>query len=161
MKYYYMIDDKDRLILEELQVNCKKSTKEIAKKLKMPISTIYLRIKKLEKEGVIKGHTSIIDGKYLDKGTTAFILASFVSRLPGINHNLSQRDIAKKIARFPEVQEVHIISGDWDILIKVKGKDTEEIGKFVVDKLRGIEGIDKTLTCMTFGTAKETLKISL
>ena len=113
------------------------------------------------KEGIIKGYTSVVDGKHLGKGTTAFILVSFVSRLPGINHNLSQRDIAKKIAKFPEVQEVHIISGDWDILIKVKGKDTEEMGKFVVDKLRGIEGIDKTLTCMTFGTAKETLKIPL
>jgi len=147
-----MIDDKDKLILEELQENCKKSTKEIAKKLKTPVSTVYLRIKKLEKKGVIKRYTSIVDGK---------ILVSFVSRLPGINHNLSQRDIAEKIAKFPEVQEVHIISGDWDILIKVKGRDTEEIGKFVVDKLRGIEGIDKTLTCMTFGTAKETLKIPL
>jgi len=156
-----MMDEKDKLILEELQENCKTPMKEIAKKLNTPVSTIYLRIKKLEKKGVIKGYTSIVDGRYTGKGTTAFILVSFVSRLPGINHNLSQRDIAEKIAKFPEVQEVHIISGDWDILIKVKGKDTEEIGRFVVDKLRGIEGIDKTLTCMVFGTAKETLKISL
>jgi DNA-binding Lrp family transcriptional regulator len=156
-----MIDEKDKLILKELQNNCKKSTKEIAKKLSMPVSMVYLRIKKLEEKEVIKGYTSVVDGKYLGKGTTAFILVSFVSRLPGMNHNLSQREIAEKIARFSEVQEVHIISGDWDILIKVKGRDTEEIGSFVVDKLRDVEGIDKSLTCMTFGTAKETLNIPL
>ncbi|MEA1993811.1 MAG: Lrp/AsnC family transcriptional regulator [Euryarchaeota archaeon] len=156
-----MIDEKDRSILRELQRNCKKSTKEIAKKLDMPVSTVYLRIKKLRERGVIKECTAIIDGKCVNKGSTAFILASFISRLPGIDHNLSQREIAERIAKFPEAQEVYIISGDWDILIKAKGKDVEEIGEFVVDKLRDIKGIDKTLTCMTFGTAKETLKIPL
>ncbi len=156
-----MVDETDRRILSELQKDCKRSTKEIAKKLSMPISTLYSRIKKLEKDGVIKEYNAILDGKHLNRGTTAFIFASFVSRLPGINHSLSQRKIAEKIANLPETQEVHIISGDWDILIKVKGKNTEEIGKFVVDKLRDIRGIDKTLTCMTFGTAKETLQLPL
>jgi len=74
---------------------------------------------------------------------------------------LSQRKIAKEIAKFPEVQEVHIITGDWDILIKIKEKDVETIGKFVIDKLRIVEGIEKTLTCMVFETEKETTDIVL
>ena len=50
---------------------------------------------------------------------------------------------------------------DWDILIKVKEKDVAAIGRFVVDKLRTVRGIEKTLTCMVFDTAKETLDIAL
>jgi DNA-binding Lrp family transcriptional regulator len=48
------------------------------------------------------------------------------------------------------VQEVHIITGDWDFLIKVKEKDVNAVGRFVVDKLRTVPGISKTLTIMVF-----------
>jgi DNA-binding Lrp family transcriptional regulator len=74
---------------------------------------------------------------------------------------VSQRSIAKEIARFPEVQEVHIITGDWDLLMKVKGKDVDLIGKFVIDRLRAVRGIEKTLTCMVFETCKETTEIDV
>lgn len=74
---------------------------------------------------------------------------------------LDQRRIAREVARLPEVQEVHIIAGDWDILIKAKGRDVAAIGRFVVDKLRNIRGIERTLTCMVFDTAKETLDLAL
>jgi DNA-binding Lrp family transcriptional regulator len=67
--------------------------------------------------------------------------------------------MAKEIARFPEVQEVHIITGDWDLLLKVKGKDVDAVGKFVIDRLRMVKGIEKTLTCMVFETSKETTEI--
>ena len=50
------------------------------------------------------------------------------------------------IAEFPEVQEVHIILGEWDILAKVKARDVDSMEKFVVDKLRLIGGVEKTLT---------------
>jgi len=63
------------------------------------------------------------------------------------------------VARFPEVQEVHIITGDWDLLIKVKERDVASVGGFVVDKLRTVRGIEKTLTCMVFEAVKETLSL--
>jgi DNA-binding Lrp family transcriptional regulator len=59
------------------------------------------------------------------------------------------------------VQEVHIITGDWDLLIKLRAEHVDAIGKFVVDKLRLIKGLEKTLTCMVFETVKETTKITL
>ena len=74
---------------------------------------------------------------------------------------LSQRVIAEQIARFPEVQAVHIISGDWDILIKIKGESVDAVGNFVIDKLRTVKGIEKTLTCMVFDTQKETTELTL
>ena len=53
----------------------------------------------------------------------------------------------------------HIISGDWDLIIKVKAEDIGAVGKFVIDKLRTIKGIEKTLTCLAFDTVKEGLTI--
>ncbi|MEW6070473.1 MAG: Lrp/AsnC ligand binding domain-containing protein [Candidatus Thermoplasmatota archaeon] len=65
------------------------------------------------------------------------------------------------LANLPEVQEVHIIAGEWDILIKLRAKDVDSIGKFVVDKMRAIKGIEKTLTCIVFETLKEGLKLEV
>jgi DNA-binding Lrp family transcriptional regulator len=61
----------------------------------------------------------------------------------------------------PEVQEIHIITGDWDFLIKVKERDVSSVGRFVVDKLRTVQGISKTLTCMVFDSAKETTDVPI
>jgi len=89
----------------------------------------------------------------INKPVTAFILASFTYREKG--KQLSQKDIVKQISKFPEVSEAHIISGNWDILIKVKMENVDRVGRFVIDKLRKVKGIEKTITCMVFHTAKE------
>jgi len=154
------IDKKDVQILRIIQRNSKITTREIAKQLNLPVTTVFTRIKKLEQKGIIKEYRAILDAKKLGKSTTAFILASFTYRPPN-KELLSQRKLAEEIAKFPEVQEVHIITGDWDLLIKVKAENVEAIGKFVIDKLRLVKGIEKTLTCVVFETEKETTEISL
>ena len=155
------VDEKDQEILRLIQQDCKKPMREISEQIDSPITTVYARIKKLEDAGIIIAYKAILNAEKLGKQATAFILASFSYRIPGTERMLSQRDIAREVARFPEVQEVHIITGDWDILIKVKEKDVSAIGRFVVDKLRTVRGIEKTLTCMVFDSAKETLDISI
>jgi DNA-binding Lrp family transcriptional regulator len=154
------IDNKDLEILNLLQKNCKMTAKEIAQTIDSPVTTVFAKIKRMEELGIIKSYNAVLDANKLDKGTTAFILAS-VSYGSKEGAQQSQRKIAKEIAKFPEVQEAHIITGDWDILIKVKEKEVAAIGKFVIDKLRLVEGIEKTLTCMVFATEKETTNISL
>lgn len=154
------LDEKDIEILNLLQRDCKMTAKTIAQKIDSPVTTVFAKIKRMEELDIIRGYKAILDSRKLNKETIAFILASFSYRLEGEGF-LSQREIAKQVGKFPEVQEVHIITGDWDILIKVKEKDVSTIGKFVVDKLRTIKGIEKTLTCMVFDTEKETTDIAL
>jgi Lrp/AsnC family leucine-responsive transcriptional regulator len=143
------------------QEDAKVSAREISRRIQSPITTVYSRIKRLEDSGVIRRYKPILDAAKLRKPTMAFILASFTYRTPGVEEPLDQRRIARQVAGFPEVQEVHIITGDWDILIKVKNRDVAAIGRFVVDKLRTVRGIEKTLTCMVFDTAKETLDMAI
>jgi len=154
------IDEKDLAILNLLQKNCRMTAKDVAQTIDSPVTTVFAKIKRMEELGIIKNYKAVLDTQKLNRGTTAFILASVSYRLKE-GAALSQRKIAKEIAKLPEVQEVHIITGDWDILIKVKEKDVGAIGKFVIDKLRMVEGIEKTLTCMVFETEKETTDIVL
>jgi DNA-binding Lrp family transcriptional regulator len=150
------ISEKDLEILRILQENCRLRAKEISRKVETPISTVFAKTKRMESEGIIKAYKAVLDAKRLDRGTTAFILVSFEQQSSAQQTSPSQRDVAKEIAKLREVQEVHIISGDWDILAKVKGKDVDTIGRLVLDKMRLIKGVKRTLTCMVFETEKET-----
>ena len=156
------LDSSDIALLNLLQSDSKKTAKELGLSLDMPVTTVYAKIKRMEELGLVRQYATVLDGPKLGFAATAFILATFSYRTPGATKNmLSQRAVAKEVAGFPEVQEVHVISGDWDLLIKVKTTDIDAVGRFVVDKLRTVGGIDKTVTCMVFDTAKETLEIDL
>jgi len=145
-----MMDEKDWKILNELIEDASQSISELAIKLNMPRTTVQERIKKLRSKGIIKKFTVIPDYSKLGKPTTAFVLISF---LPGAN--ISQKKLGEYIATLPDVHEVHLISGEWDILLKVRGESIQSIGELVIDKLRTIEGVGKSMTCASFLTIKE------
>ncbi len=153
------LDEKDLSILVLIQENSKLTAKQIAKKINSPITTVFAKTKRLEELGIIKQYRAILSPEKLNLGTAAFILASVSYRAKSNDAPVSQREVAEEIARFPEVQEVHIITGDWDLLVKLRAENVEAVGKFVVDKLRLIKGLEKTLTCMVFETVKETTSL--
>jgi DNA-binding Lrp family transcriptional regulator len=155
------LDEKDISILALVQRDCKLTAREIARKIDSPITTVFAKIKRMEERGVIREYRAVLNPKKLDCGTTAFILASVTYGIRNEEKPFSQRDRAAEIAKFPEVQEVHIITGDWDLLIKLRAESVETVGEFVIDKLRFVRGIEKTLTCMVFETCKETTEIPL
>ncbi len=144
------MDEKDFAILEKLMENARKPVKEIAKEVKLPRTTVAERIKKLVNKGIIRKFTTILNYEKIGMPITAFILVSFIP-----NPDISQRELAREISKIENVREVYIIAGEWDLLLKVRGKDMEEIGKLVLDKLRGMKGVGKTITCTCFSVIKE------
>ena len=68
---------------------------------------------------------------------------------------VSQKSVAKEIAKLPGVYEVQIIAGEWDMLVKVRGRSLESIGDLVVGRMRDITGIARTLTYSVFYTIRE------
>ena len=152
------LDEKDLAILTLIQDNSKLTANQIAKKINTPITTVFAKIKRMEELGIIKQYRAILSPEKLNVATAAFILAS-VSYHTNDGKPITQRDVATEISQFPEVQEVHIITGDWDLLVKLRAENVEAIGKFVVNKLRNIQGLDKTLTCMVFETVKESTSL--
>ena len=154
------LDEKDLAILVLIQENSKLTANQIAKKIGAPITTVFAKIKRMEEMGIIKQYRAILSAEKLNLGTAAFILASVSYQAKNEDQTpVSQRQVAEEIARFPEVQEVHIITGDWDLLVKLRAENVDAIGKFVVDKLRLIKGLEKSLTCMVFETVKESTSL--
>lgn len=145
-----MLDEKDRSILEQLMNDGRKSVVEIASELNIPRATVQERIRRMIADNVIKKFTAILDYSRIGKEVTAYIFVSF-SR----ESNVSQRTVAEEIARMPEVYEVSLISGEWDIILKARAGSVEEIGRLVIDRLRMMKGIEKTQTCVRFQTIKE------
>ncbi len=155
------IDEGDIRILRALQTRSNQTLKQVAQETKLPITTVHSKVKRLEGLSLIRGYRAVLDPAKLDRSTAAFILVSFAYRQPEAGRVLSQRETAKEIAKFREVQEVHLVTGDWDLLIKVRAKDVDSIGKFVIDRLRTVKGVDKTLTSVVFHTEKETLDLDI
>ena len=155
------LDEKDAAILQLIQENSKLTANQIAKRINTPITTVFAKIRRMEELGVIKQYRAILSPEKLNLNTSAFILASVSYTTKANGAPVSQRAVAEEIARFPDVQEVHIITGDWDLLVKLRAENVEAVGRFVVDKLRLIEGLEKTLTCMVFETVKETTSVQL
>ena len=145
-----MLDDKDSAILGELAEDSRKTTKAIAKELGMPRATVHDRIVKMEQKGVIRRYTAVPDYAQLGLGVSAFILVQFEPE-----KGLSQRDTAEDIASITGIYEVHMISGEYDMILKVRGSSMEDIGRRVIDRLRDVKGVARTLTCACFTTVKE------
>ncbi len=155
------LDEKDFAILALIQENSQLTAKQIAKKIGSPLTTVFAKTKRMQEAGIIRGYRALVAADKLGAGTSAFILASVSYRSKADGAPVSQRTVAEEIARFAEVQEVHIITGDWDLLVKLRAASVDAIGKFVVDKLRLISGLEKTLTCMVFETVKEITAVPL
>lgn len=145
-----MLDEKDRRILEVLREDANETTKAIADATGIPRTTVHDRIQRMEESGVIQQYTVIPDYGALGESTTAFVFLSYDSR-----SSVSQEQVAQELADMDPVYEVHMISGDWDILVKIRGESVERIGDLVIDRVRDLGGVDKTQTSTVFRTWKE------
>lgn len=152
------LSETDLKLLRVLQEDCRQPVTNIAKRLRIPVTTAYDKVNRLEEQGVIKGYTSILNERELGFPTTALVLVS-VGYPPG--SEFSQEAVADSIAAFPEVSEVYIIAGDWDLMLKIRSRSIEDVGIFVIRKLRNVEGIAKTKTISVFRRVKETPKLPI
>jgi len=140
-----MLDDKDKIILELLKQNSKLTTSKISKKTAIPVTTVHNRIKKLKKEKYIQNYTVNINHEKLGLKISAFILLTVNYELKD-GTKIMQEDVARKIKSLPEVDEVNVVTGGTDIVLKVRTTDVKALNDFVIDKLRMIKGVDKTQT---------------
>ena len=145
------MEEKDEIIIRKLRVDSSQPVSELAAELQLPRTTVQERIKKLVQNGIIKRFTLQLDYSKVGKPVTAFILVSFLA-----GTGVSQKEAAQKIAEIEDIYEVHVISGDWDIIAKARGESIQSIGELVLDKIRNVKGVERTLTCTSFVTIKET-----
>lgn len=137
------IDEKDQKILEILQEHADYTTRQIAKKTLLPITTVHHRIKKLKVSGVIRKYTVKLNWAALGRNFVAYVLIS--ANLPLLKQKKkTQYDLAEEIRKFWFVERVDIVSGGMDLVAIVRVKDVDEFNTVLLGKLQLVEGIDKT-----------------
>jgi len=138
-----MLDEKDKEILEAVMADGKAKIKVISRKLGLPMSTVHHRILKMENEGVIARYAAIPDYRKIGLPIAAYVFINVdYSKID------SQEDVAKEIKKLPNVLDVSIVSGEIDIIAKIRAKDVDDLGESVIKKLRTIKGIAKTVTAV-------------
>ncbi|MFX1512218.1 MAG: Lrp/AsnC family transcriptional regulator [Promethearchaeota archaeon] len=156
------LDQTDRYILTlltqdaDVSMEKLKDTLDIQYNIEISRQAVQARVKKLKDREILK-IKGVVDYKKLGKNVLAFILVSFISGVGTAKHagTATQPELAQRIAELPDVLGVWIISGAWDILVKVHGESLEEIGNLVLDKIRSFEGVGNTMTCACFSAIKE------
>ena len=145
------LDKTDEKILKHLLVDARQSARQLALKLGMSTVTILSRMKKLEKEKIILGYTTIIDHEKIGYSLTAII--------ENIAKNDKVMDIENEIAKFENVCGVYDITGSTDTIIIAKFKERTELSKFVKE-LATIPNVENTITHVVLNTAKEDFRLS-
>ncbi len=153
------LDDKNRKLLHLLQNDSKQSISKLSEALGIGISSVHARMKALKDTGVIKKYSAVVDPTKVDRETLAFILVTVRYRVPGKKDVLSQREFCQAIALHPLVQGVHVLSGEYDVLLKVRTKNIDAMNRFIVDYLRELPEVDKTLTMFAMESYYDSLDL--
>jgi len=140
-------------ILELLERDARIAPQEIARLTKKSLNTVKAAIKKYEKEGIILKYKTIINKELVrkqDSGVSALIEVNIIPQKDlGFDH------LAERIYRFPEVTSCFLVSGTYDLLLIVEGKDIHTVSNFVAEKLAPMENVRGTVTHFLLKKYKE------
>jgi len=139
-----MKDIQPKLIRLFKEGYCTPQIGRIAKEIDEPSSTIHYNIKKLEERGAIRTYKAVFDYKKIDEGFCAFVLIALSS-----NEYADPERIARELARHKEVESIDILSGDWELIVKVRARDQDEYYEFlkkVISREKGIENTNSIIS---------------
>jgi DNA-binding Lrp family transcriptional regulator len=137
-------------LLKLLKHNALESPKNLARMLNLSEEAVKARISEYERSGVIRGYQALVNTDQLDVSLVRAVIEVKVTpeREGGFNR------VAERIGKFPEVESLYLMSGTYDLLAVVTGKDLKEVAFFVSEKLATIEGILSTATHFMLKTYK-------
>ena len=138
------LDSKDMLILEVLKENSRCSVKEISKKTRIRPSTVHQRLKLLVKNKVIEKFTVKLNDTIIREKFIVFMLVK-----GGTGEYLD-----KSVVNSSRVKEIFGITGEYDLLVKMKFSDVERFNEFILN-FRGKKGITSTMTMVATAKIKE------
>jgi len=139
------MDEKDKKILELLKEDSSSTTRKIAKKTLIPITTVHKRIKKLKENNIIKRYTVDLNYSKLDRGLAAVILATLKYDILK-EKNIIQQDLARKIQSLDVVEKTFHVTGGTDMVVIIRVKDTPSLENFLDMLKKKFDAINTTQT---------------
>lgn len=150
------IDQTDKKILDILQEDAKITNIELANRIGISAPATLERVKRLEKNGVIKKYVALVDPAKVSKGTFALVsVALMIHQIPSID------SFTKQINKLEEVLECYHITGSDDFMLKIAVENIEKYELFILQKLTKIKGVSKVTTNIVLSTVKFNTKIHI
>lgn len=143
------MDRLDRKILSVLQTNSRASLQEIGAAVGLSPSPCWGRIKKMEEAGVITGYTVRLNPAALGLTETVLVMVTLDSHSDNTLEKFGQ-----VLATIPEIVEAHLVSGEYDYLLRVVVKDTRDYERLLREKLYKIKGIRHSQSSFVLRTLK-------
>ena len=155
MKHHVSMKAEERVKREEivriLEENARTSEEEIAKIVGISGDEVKGIITELEREGIIRRYKAVIN--YEKAGIEAVKALIEIKISP--ERDTGYDSVAKRISKFPEVQTVRLVSGEYDLSVLVEGKTMHEVAYFVAEKIAPLEQVRDTVTNFLLKTYKE------
>jgi DNA-binding Lrp family transcriptional regulator len=127
------MDKKNEAIIRILSREAGLSSRALSKMLKIPISTVHRRVKKLEHEGVIQGYKAIINFEKTPSPIGALLMVNLAEVIPEKGH-IPKKEVMRSLSRFNEIEEIiEVQAADFDL------RDQSDF----VEQLRCIDGIEE------------------
>lgn len=144
------IDELDRAILQELNIDARRSHREIALRLKVAPTTVSNRVARLEHDGVIRGYVPLLDDELLGWDLFATI---------GIRISKGRlREVEERLARDPRAYAIYDVTGDFDALLIGRFRDRRDLDRFVKHALQDPQ-VERTSTQVVLNRVKEDRRV--
>jgi DNA-binding Lrp family transcriptional regulator len=138
-------------ILRMVEGNARMSDTEIAQMVGMEESEVKKIVADLEHKGIIRGYKAVVN--YEKAGIE--IVQAIIDVKVSPERNTGYDAIAERIARFPEVKSVRLVSGEYDLSVLISGKTMHEVAYFVAEKIAPLEHVRNTVTHFLLKSYKE------
>lgn len=152
----YSIDATDIKILQELQQNARLTTKELAARVNLSTTPVYERIKRMERDGIIKRYIAVLNAEKLNQGFVVFCSI----KMSKIGRDIAT-EVARTVASIPEVTECYNISGHNDYLLKIHAPNMKYYQEFVLNVLGTIPHLGSLESSFVMDEIKHEYGISL
>lgn len=130
------LDATDIKILEILQQDSRITSKALASELNLSPTPVFERVKRLERNGIIRKYVALVDSKKIDLMLMTFISVSLTKHT-----RMYLEKFIKEVEKYPEVLECYHIAGNFDFLLKVLVKDIAAYEAFTLTKLSTIANL--------------------
>lgn len=138
-------------ILKLIESNAKLTAADIATICSLDEDVVKAEIAEMEARGIIKGYKGVIDWEKVDTNSVSAIIELKVTPKAGLGFE----DVALRIAKYPAVESVSLMSGICDLIVIVKGKTFQEVSSFVARELATIDSVTSTATQFIMRRYKE------
>lgn len=138
-------------VLEILRGDARVSNREIARRLDMSEEAVAAEIARLENNRTVLGYRAVVNPEKLEDEPTLGIIEVKITP----QRNVGYDEIAAQIYRFPEVKLCYLISGSYDVLVFIEGRNLKEVANFVSQKLATIDNVTSTTTHFILKKYKE------